>query len=76
MSTISSMQSGLSGIQSGLQSLNNNAAKIANAGTLQTNTDITEPLVNMISDKQQVQASTKVVEASSAMLGSILDITA
>jgi len=76
MSTISSMQSGLSGIQSGLQSLNNNATKIVNAGTLQTNTDITEPLVDMISDKQQVQASAKVIEANNTMLGSILDITA
>lgn len=75
MSTIPALQSGLSGIQSGMQSLNQNAAKIASTNTIQSAGDFTEPLVNMISDKQQVQASSKVVEASNTMLGSILDIT-
>lgn len=75
MSTISAFQSGVSGIQSGMQSLNQNAAKIANTNTIQSAGDYTEPLVNMISDKHQVMASSKVVEASDAMLGTILDIS-
>lgn len=74
MTTITAFQSGLSGIKSGLQSLNANAAKIASAGSLESSDDITLPLVNMISDKQQVQASAKVIQASSDMIGSILDI--
>tara|TARA_R110002050_G_scaffold9504_1_gene33081 strand:+ start:220172 stop:220393 length:222 start_codon:yes stop_codon:yes gene_type:complete len=72
MSTIPAFQSALTGIQTGMQSLNQNANKIANA---QSAGDLTEPLVNMMSDKLQVQASSKVIETSSAMIGSILDIT-
>lgn len=75
MNTISAFQSGVSGIQTGMQSLNQHAAKIASADTIQSAGDLTEPLVKMISDEQQVQASSKVIEASNAMLGSILDIT-
>ena len=74
MSTIPAFQSGLNGIHKGTQSLNNNAAKLASAETFQSGADITKPLVNMISDKLQVQASAKVIETSNAMLGSILDI--
>lgn len=74
MSTITAFQSGLKGIQTGMQSLNRNAAKIASADALQSNADLTEPLVHMLSDKQQVQASAKVIEVSTAMIGSILDI--
>lgn len=72
MSTIPAFQSGLTGIQTGMQSLNQHATKIANA---QSTGDLTAPLVNMMSDKLQVQASSKVVEASSDMIGSILDLT-
>lgn len=71
MSTIPAFQSALTGIQTGMQSLNQNATKIANA---QPNDDLTAPLVNMMIDKLQVEASSKVVEASSTMLGSLLDI--
>jgi flagellar hook protein FlgE len=74
MSTIPAFQSGLAGIQSGMQSLNRNAAKIASADTLQSGGDLTEPLVNMIRDEHQVKASAKVIEASSAMMGTLLDI--
>jgi flagellar hook protein FlgE len=72
MTTISAFQSAVTGIQTGMQSLNQNANKIANA---QSTGDLTEPLVNMSSDKLQVQASSKVIEASSNMIGSLLDIT-
>jgi len=76
MSSIPALQSGISGIQSGMQSLNQNAAKIASAETIQSTGDLTEPLVNMLLDKQQVEASAKVVETASSMIGSILDIKA
>ncbi|MDO7597154.1 MAG: hypothetical protein MUQ51_09045 [Pseudomonadota bacterium] len=68
MSTIPAFQSALTG----MQSLNQNSFKIANA---QSSGDLTEPLVNMMIDKLQVQASSKVIEASSDMIGSLLDIT-
>jgi len=75
MSTIPALQSGISGIQSGMQSLNRNATQIASSETIQSGgADLNEPLVNMLLDKQQVQASAKVVETSSSMIGSILDI--
>ncbi len=74
MSTIPALQSGLNGINSGLQRLNENAAKIASTDTIENNADVTKPLVNMISDKQQVQASAKIIEANNAMIGTILDI--
>jgi len=74
MATIPAIQSGLSSVQSGLQNLNRDAATIASASTLQSNDNITEPLVNLINDKQQVQASAKIIETSNAMLGSILNI--
>ena len=74
MTTIPAFQSALNGIQTGLQSLNNNAAEIASTDVIESGADVTEPLVNMISDEQQVLASTKVLEAHNAMIGSILDI--
>lgn len=76
MSTIPAFQSGLAGIQSGMQGLNRNAAKIASTESLQSDADISQPLVHMISDKHQVQASAKIIETSNEMLGSILDIKA
>ncbi len=74
MSTIPAFQSGLAGIQSGMQSLNRNAATIASADNLQSGSDFTEPLVNMIRDEHQVKASAKVIESSSNMMGTLLDI--
>ncbi|OUR74447.1 hypothetical protein A9Q78_00985 [Methylophaga sp. 41_12_T18] len=74
MTTIPAFQSGLNGIQTGLQSLNKNAATIASADIIESGGDITAPLVNMISDKQQVLASAKVLEANNAIIGSILDL--
>ena len=74
MDTISALHSGVSGIQSGLKSFNQNADKIVKAGTTEPQNSVTDPLVNMISDKQQVQASAKVIQTSNNMIGSLLDI--
>ncbi len=74
MSAIPAFQSGLAGIQSGMQSLNRSAATIASADNLQSGGDFTEPLVNMIRDEHQVKASTKVIETSGNMMGTLLDI--
>ncbi|MDF1587905.1 MAG: hypothetical protein P1P93_01905 [Gammaproteobacteria bacterium] len=74
MTTISAYQSGLTGIQTGLQSLNQNAGKIASATSIESTSNLTEPLIGMMSDKQQIEASANVIEASNSMLGTILDI--
>ncbi len=74
MTTIPAFQSALNGINSGLQSLNKNAAEIASTDVIESGADVTIPLVNILSDEQQVLASTKVLEAHNAMVGSILDI--
>lgn len=74
MSTLPAIQTAFAGVQSGLQSMSENSTKIANANLPDSNTDITEPLVNLLRDELQVKASTKVIEATDSMLGSILDI--
>ncbi|MBE0438799.1 MAG: hypothetical protein IBX57_03375 [Gammaproteobacteria bacterium] len=74
MTTISAYQSGLTGIQTGLQSLNQNASKIASVTSIESPSNLTEPLIGMMSDKQQIEASANVIEASNSMLGTLLDI--
>jgi len=74
MTSISAYQSGLAGIQNGLNSFNENATKLAQASSTGSTNELTESLVGMMIDKQQVEASAKVVEASNSMLGTILDI--
>ena len=74
MTTIPAYQSGLSGIQTGLQNLNKNSATIASTEVFQTDADIITPLTDLMKNEQQVEVSAKILEASDAMLGSILDI--
>jgi len=74
MSTLPALPPAFAGVQSGLHSINNNSAKITNARSPESNDDITEPLVNLLRDEQQVKASAKVIEAADSILGSILDI--
>jgi hypothetical protein len=74
MSTVPAFQSGLAGVQSGLQQLNKNAADIARAGQPDSDVDLTSALVSNLSAQQQVEASVKVIEASNATVGTLLDI--
>ncbi|MBT3505888.1 MAG: hypothetical protein HN475_09020 [Piscirickettsiaceae bacterium] len=74
MSTIPAFQSGLAGVQSGLQQLNKNAADIASLGQPDSDVDLTSTLVSNLSAQQQVEASLKVIEASNATVGTLLDI--
>lgn len=76
MSTIPALDAGLAGIQRGLADAQEKAAKIANSATADGASDITEPLVGLMMDKLQVQASVKVVETVSEMMGTLLDVTA
>ena len=72
MSTIPAIQSAYQGIQNGMQSLNKNAFAVASEST--KGGDFVTPMVDMNSDKLQVQASAKAMQISSDTLGSLLDI--
>lgn len=69
--------SGVAGIQTGMQSLARSGQDIARAnippeagGT----EDLSRPMVEQLESKTQVQASARVVEAGSAVVGSLIDI--
>lgn len=72
MSYISAYQNSLYGIQSGIYGANKAAAEIASANG--SPEQLTESLVTLNSQAQQVEASAKALETSNAMLGTILDI--
>jgi hypothetical protein len=63
------------GIQRGLGSAQNHAAQIASAGQLEGDSSVSlvEPLVGLKLDTLQVQASTEVLKAYDAMIGSLFD---
>ncbi|MDX1572859.1 MAG: hypothetical protein R3341_02445 [Methylophaga sp.] len=72
MSTISALQSAYQGIQTGLQSAASSSAKIASSGT--NGGDLTTPIVELSQAELQVAASTKALQASTDMVGTLLDI--
>ena len=78
MSAITALNSGIVGIQRGFNSARGHAAQIASADTMKSDspTDLADPLVGLIGDRLQVQASAKVVKAIDQMLGSLIDISA
>lgn len=74
MTTIPAFQSGLNGIASGFEKLNQNSATIASASIDGSGQDITKALVGLVSNKQQIEASIKVIETSNETIGTLLDI--
>lgn len=79
MSSIPAMNSGIQGIQTGMNGLRKNAQQIASANIPQQAPDIndvTDPLVEMKLNKLEVEASAKVVQTASDMIGTLLDIKA
>ncbi|GAB4300850.1 MAG: hypothetical protein Kow0083_12610 [Methylophaga sp.] len=74
MNSISAFQSGIAGVQNGIQGAVQNANKIARADQLSTE-QLTEALVQLDANKQQVEAAAKVIRTSNEMIGSLLDIT-
>lgn len=82
-STLSAMSAGLQGIQKGMEGLRKNAHEIATQGntsrdaiTPQPSQSLETSLVDMKANELQVQISAKVVQASSDMIGSLIDIKA
>ena len=69
---------GVQGIQRGMQGLESNASEIARAPVKQQQDEpdnITENLISSLQNKNQVEASAKVVQAASDTLGTIIDIS-
>lgn len=75
MSTVSALSSGVLGIQRGLEGLQRDASKIASAETFNNEeaTSVAETLAHLVVDKQQVQASARVVKAVDDTIGTLLD---
>jgi hypothetical protein len=71
------MSSGVAGIQGGLYSLNRSGQDIARTNIPAEKGgpgSIIEPMVNQIQAKNQLQASARVVEVGSEILGTLIDI--
>lgn len=71
------MSSGALGIQRGMQGLDRNAAEIASASVRQQSAvadNVTAQLLDSLQNRTQVEASTKVVQAGSDTLGTIIDL--
>jgi len=79
MSEISAMHSGMAGIQTGMNGVRQNAHTIAThtLGTKSDNTsgykEVTEAVVDMKVNQQQVEASAKLIKTQDEMLGTLLD---
>ena len=76
--TISAANLGLQGMQKGMKGIQQNAQQIASSNVEKgaATQDVAQPLVEMKLNKLQVEASAKVVQASSDMIGTLLDIKA
>ncbi len=72
------LDTALSGIQNGMNELQKNAGEIAGKSTMEgENTKpIIESLVEIKANVQQLEASTKVLQVSDEMIGTLLDIRA
>jgi hypothetical protein len=76
MSMTSALSNALYGIQKGLAATDASAAKIANAEAFnsQSPVDFAQPLVDLQSDRLQVEVSAKVMTAVDETIGSLLDV--
>lgn len=72
MSQIPAINSALTGIYQGMQSAKANTTEVTNRVVSDGN--VTEPLIGLKQDQLQVQASSKALQTSHDMLGSLLDI--
>ncbi len=74
----SAMQSALSGMQKGLSDMKGNAAKVAGAGSFTSDNpaDLAQPLVELQSNRLQIEASAKALKAAADTVGSLIDILA
>jgi hypothetical protein len=74
----SALGNALYGIQKGLSGIDKNAAKIASADAFnsQNPVDFAQPLVELQSNRLQIEVSAKVMTAIDETIGSLLDVVA
>ncbi len=70
------LDTGMTGIQKGMNDLQKNASEIASKSTMEgENTKpLIESLVDLKANVQQVEVSTKLVQVSDEVIGTLLDI--
>lgn len=73
MSEISALQHALNGVYKGMQGLRKNAQEIASNSDTGAATDLTRSVVELIQNRNQVQASAKVIKTVDDTLGVLLD---
>lgn len=78
MSSISGVNSAMQGIYRGLEGMNRNAAEIASADQMESDSpvDLTTSMVELNQNALQVKASASALEIIEDTIGSILDIRA
>ncbi|MEJ2345232.1 MAG: hypothetical protein P8076_03805 [Gammaproteobacteria bacterium] len=78
MSDLPALQSALLGIQRGLEGVNKNASQIASAKQMDAENpaDEAKPLVEMLENRNQVEASAKVLKTVSDTIGTLIDTKA
>lgn len=71
-------QSGMRGLQYGFEGLRENAADLASRQRFEgvSTSEISKPLTGLMSNRQQVEAATKIISAESEMFRTTIDITA
>lgn len=73
MAGISALNSGIQGILRGMQGANKAAAEIASPQAERSAADLAKPMVELLAERTQVQASAKVVKTASDMIGTLFD---
>ncbi|MFQ5487588.1 MAG: flagellar biosynthesis protein FlgE [Gammaproteobacteria bacterium] len=78
MSTIPTLNIGLLGMQRAMNDAQRNAGKIAAAVRNETQrpVELATPMVGLMLDRQQAQASAQVIKTADEMIGTIIDIMA
>ena len=81
MNVLPALQTGLSGISRGFEGLQEAASDITRAGAStpesnNTAADLTQSFVDLQEQSQATQASVKVVNSASEVLGTLLDVSA
>jgi hypothetical protein len=76
--SIPALSNGLMGIYNGLDNLKHDAQKIASTSAKggEDTADLAKSLVDLNTDRHQIEASVKVVQAIDETLGTLLDVTA
>jgi hypothetical protein len=76
--SIPALSNGLMGIYNGLDNLKHDAQEIASASAKggEDTADLAKSLVDLNTDRHQIEASVKVVQAIDETLGTLLDVTA